>query len=496
MLETHLAGFVAPLEGLSELQVEGVRIWYEQSKRQLPSHNEKSVRNIESANRTAVEVVSETRRVTEVGDASGTIVNLAIGEPEAAIERPVYLLGYLAWEHRVEHHDELTDIFSLGMILASLACGLDFTQQEDLETFVARRRNLFAIAPKLHPVLAQAIVRMTALDRHNRAQDLRLLVNALENYREQKVDLDFELAKIGDFANKDDRTKQAVVLRKLRERLFDVSRRNRLLHFQPSVQSVNLTHGSVPLSFDIKNIRPDQIFVWNAERQAEFSSGKDVSLNRCLNFAEALYLPSVLDRIIAETKRDRAEFGFAQLRLVICFLRWTNVKEKPIQRFDSPLILLAVDLKKQKGIRDTYLLEPHSSEAEINPVVRHEFRRLYGIELPATIDLTQTSMDDFLRFLESQVSASASGVTLQKIDRPRIALVHDKARRKLDQYRRRARLAGRGVRQFLSLDYSYDAANYHPLGIKLFSTKIRTPGVGCEPSSKTPRVQEHLLCHR
>ena len=93
VLETHLAGFVAPLEGLSELQVEGVRVWYEPSKRQLPRHNEKSVRSIEIANRTAVEVVSETRRVTEVGDASGAIVNLAIGDPEAAIERPVYLLG-------------------------------------------------------------------------------------------------------------------------------------------------------------------------------------------------------------------------------------------------------------------------------------------------------------------------------------------------------------------------------------------------------------------
>jgi predicted DNA-binding WGR domain protein len=494
VLETHGAGFVAPLEGLGELQVDGVRIWYEQSKRQAPRQNEESVRSIEIANRTAVEVLSETRRVTEVGDAPGTIVNLAIGDHDAVMTRPVYLTGYLAWEHRVEHQDELTDIFSLGMILASLACGLDFRQRDDLEAFVASRRNLFAIAPKLHPVFAQAIVRMTALDRRDRAQDLRLLVHALENYRDQKVDLDYELAKIGDFDNKDDRTKQAVVLRKLRERLFDISRRNRLLHFQPNVQSVNLTHGSVPLSFDIKNIRPDQIFVWNAERQADFAAGKAVSLNRYLNFAEALYLPSVLDRIISESRRDRAEFGFAQLRLVICFLRWTNVKEKPIQRFDSPLILLAVDLKKQKGVRDTYLLEPQSSEAEINPIIRHEFRRLYGIELPATIDLTQTSTDDFLRYLESQVSASGSGVTLEKIDRPRIALVHDKARRKLDQYRRRARLAGRGVRQFMSLDYSYDAANYHPLGIKLFSAQIRTPGSRLRAIIEdTPRPRNYVV---
>ena len=476
VLETHAARFVAPLEGLNDLHVEGVRIWFEQSKRQPPRQNEKAVRRVEVARRAAVEVVSEARRVADVSDGTGTTVNLAIGEVDAPIERPVYLSGYQAWEHRLEHHDELTDVFSLGMILASLACGLDFTRHEDLETFVARRRNLFPVAPGLHPVLAQAIVQMTALDRRERAQDLRVLVRSLENYRDQRVDLDYELAKIADFSDKDDRTKQAVVLRKLRERLFDVSRRNRLLHFHATMQSVNLTHASVPLSFDIKNIRPDQIFVWNAERQAEFNTGKDVSLNRHLNFVEALYLPTLLDRILAETKRDRAEYGFAQLRLVLCFLRWTNVKEKPIERFDSPLILLPVELKKRKGIRDTYLLEPQGSEAEINPVVRHEFKRLYGIELPAAIDLDQTSTDEFFAFLDARIAASSSGVMLQKIDRPRIALLHDKARRKLDQYRRRARLAGRGVRRFMDLDYSYDPVNYHPLGIKLFSTKIRSPG--------------------
>ena len=36
-----------------------------------------------------------------------------------------------------------------------------------------------------------------------------------------------------------------------------------------------------------------------------------------------------------------------------------------------------------------------------------------------------------------------------KIDRPRIDLVHEKARRRLDQYRRSARVAGRGVRHFV-----------------------------------------------
>ena len=178
---------------------------------------------------------------------------------------------------------------------------------------------------------------------------------------------------------------------------------------------------------------------------------------------------------MAESKRDQAEFGFGQLRLVICFLHWANLKEKPVERFDSPLVLLPVELKKKKGIRDTYYLEAVSPEAEVNPVVRHQFKQLYDIDLPEVIDLAATNLDQFFDYLAQKIAASEPAVTLNKIDRPRIELIHDKARRKLDQYRRRARLAGRGIRSFQDLDYSYDQANYHPLGITLFSAKIRPP---------------------
>ena len=91
------------------------------------------------------------------------------------------------------------------------------------------------------------------------------------------------------------------------------------------------------------------------------------------------------------------------------------------------------------------------------------------------IDLAATDLHKFFDYLVGRIAASEPAVVLNKIDRPRIELVHDKARRKLDQYRRRARLAGLGVRTFQDLDYSYDAANYHPLGITLFTARIRPP---------------------
>jgi predicted DNA-binding WGR domain protein len=476
VIEAHRHDLAAPLEGTHDLHVEGVRLWFEESKRRTPKANPSALAQVELEAQAAVEVVHELRRTTEVDDGRAQVSRIEIGTRGEPITRPVYLPGYVAWEHELAHHDPLTDTFSLGLILASLACGLNLNEPGDLETFVEHRRNLFALNPRLHPVLAQAIMRLTELDRRRRPQDLTSLLATLENYRDQPVDFEIDLARVPGFQSRDRRTRDEVVLTKLKERLFDVSRRNSLLHFRPTQQSVNLTHASIPLTLDIRNIRENQILVWNDELQRQLVDARPISLNRHLNFAEALYLPSLLDRMISDARRDHQEFGFAQLRLVACFFSWTNLKENPVERFLSPLVLIPVRLNKNKGIRDTFSLEALSSEAELNPVLRHQFQQLYNIDLPETIDLAETNLDALFDYLAAKVQASEPAVSLTKIDRPRIDLVHEKARRRLDQYRRNARVSGRGVRSFLDLDYSYDQANFHPLGIKLFSALVRTPG--------------------
>ena len=113
----------------------------------------------------------------------------------------------------------------------------------------------------------------------------------------------------------------------------------------------------MPLSFDPKNIRADQILTWSGEFRDRVIAGEKINLNKYLNFEEALYLPSLLNKIRAEARKDQAEYGFVQLRLVICFLRWTNLKEGK-ERYESPLLLLPVRLTKKKGVRDAYELEP------------------------------------------------------------------------------------------------------------------------------------------
>ena len=175
----------------------------------------------------------------------------------------------------------------------------------------------------------------------------------------------------------------------------------------------------------------------------------------------------------AEARRDETEYGFAQLRLIVCFLKWADLKASPPEQYESPLLLLPVRLGIRKGIHDRYMLTASESIAEVNPVIRHLFRQLYDIDLPDRVDLTGTGLDDFFVLMTERIAASGASVNLKKIDRPRIELIHDKATRHLDQFRRRARLSGRGIRHFMELDYSYDSINYHPLGVRIFDEFIR-----------------------
>jgi len=473
VIDAHNARLVAPLQGLNHLRVEGVAIWFEDSARKPVAANFQKIRQLNPPPRGALEVVAEHKRTVDLGNGVTELLDERIGEPGEGIERPVYLPGYITWEHEVEHHDPLSDVFSLGMILASLACGLDLRDPDHLKTFVANRENLFRINPNLHPVFAKAIFNMTELSRHKRPQDLRAVMRSLENYREQEVSIEFDLASLKGFADRDPRGKQQAILGRLQERLFEISRRNRLLHFRDTAGTVCLTEASVPLVLNVESVRPDQILTWGGRFRKDIVSGRPVPLNRYMDFREALYLGPTLDRIRAESLRDQAEFGFQQLRLVLCFLRWADVKSNPPEEYYSPLALLPAQLTKKKGVRDTYLLDPIGTVAEINPVLRHLMKQLYDIDLPETIDLAEASLDDLYEALKKVVETSDASVSLKKIDRPRIDLITERARRRLDLYRRRVRLSGRGLRKFMDLDYSYDPVNFHPLGLRIFNAWIR-----------------------
>lgn len=466
--EVHERGLVAPLRGLDRITVdEQTRLGFapEDASRPVFAPDELSIR--EGHRAAAVEVVAHRQVETDLGESGGQ-GRLKVTEPvPEAITAPVLVPGWQSWEHVVGHHDPLTDIFSLGQLLIALGCGLDLSRPEDVARLIGARGNLYTLTSTLHPVIVSVAAQMAEPDRHHRAQDLRSLIEQLDDYRDQP--LDFDVAAI----TRDTADRRAAVLKALRDRLFDLSRRNRLVNFRHTAHTLNLTEVSVPLMLDVRNIRAEQLFTWNAELAARLVDGKAQTLGKWIRYDEAPYAASSLDKLISTARRDRAEYGQDQLRLVPAFLRWHDLKNDPATRLSSPLVLVKVELAKKRGVRDSYTLRITDSVAEVNPTLRHHLHQLYGINLPDKVDLAEPDALGVLHErLRGELQASEPGLQLHLREKPRIDLVRQRALVKLRNYRRRQH--GNTANEFggRHYAYSYQRPDYQPLGLQIFRNQL------------------------
>ncbi|MBR9884922.1 MAG: DUF4011 domain-containing protein, partial [Oceanospirillales bacterium] len=467
--------------GVDALSVSMGQLWFSNADAERVGINDRVVRKL------GAEAVSN-RGVVITGHFSQTlssdtsqIIDKCIAGREEAEPRMAYYLDYIAWEQRVYHHDALSDVYVLGLILASLAGQLDLTEPDDLATFVRIRTDIRQLNDRIHPVVAQAIAQMTSLVREERPQDLATLTQALYHYRDQDID-----DSVRGISQEEEGDKRAIQ-RSLRNKLFEISRRNRLLYFRESGGSVNLTHGSVPHVLDYRSIRSEQLMTANQYLYKELSKGKSVSLSRWLRFEDYPYLAGSLDKIRLQANRDEKEYGFSQLRLVLAFFRWHNLKEAPEERINTPLLLAPAKLLKKKGVKDHYLFSAELENVEVNPVLRHQLQQLYGISLPESINAEEPdAIRSLYESLSHQIDSSTSGVGLAFIDQPRIKLIATKAKRKLDDFRRKVRITGRGVRDYKGLAYSYARDKFEPLGVQIFERNVRVSVAPCRELVEDP----------
>lgn len=465
----HEAGLVAQLNDLDDLIVDAAHRLQLSGQGEAPEKNRAGIAELE-APKAVVDIVGRATHSFDADDGGHTTVSSDVITADQRVQEPCYVVGYRSWEELVGHHDQLTDIHLLGLVLATVACGFDFRDGKDLDTFALHRTNLFRLRPDLHPVLARVIVDMTDLRRHKRIQDLASVIETLDTYRDQPVD--FDLNRIAGARSGSMLSRRQSIQVALRDQLFDLSRRNRLLHYVPSQQSLNLTMASFPLQLHLDSVKADQLLTWSDRLGKSLAGRKPLDLVSALRFEDAPYAPPVLDKLISSARRDKAEYGMSSLRLVVCFLRWHNFKDVKEERIHSPLLLLPVEIRKKRGVRDSYLLEATSGIAEVNPVLRYQLNRVYGLELPESIDLESQSVDDFHGDLAARINASERAVVLEKIDRPRIEMVREQARIRVDRYVRNQRRSG-ARSSGRTLPYSYSAVDFRPLGLQTFLAKVK-----------------------
>jgi superfamily I DNA and/or RNA helicase/predicted DNA-binding WGR domain protein len=356
--------------------------------------------------------------------------------------------GYNCFEEKAGLHDAQTDIYSLGKVLGSIALGLNLYEAPDAKIFEMHRRNPLHLNERLHPTVAMLITEMTEPDRSNRMQDLYEIIQRLKSYRDYDPEMQMDLSNVPGWISRKLDERSQLILSKLRNRLFDTSRRNRLLYFKPNLRFANLTVGSVPMVLNPEAIQPEKLFTYNSAAQ-KIAGMKEILLNKFLPLEDHPYLPAALDKIRLEDQRNQNEYGFSQLKLVIAFLHWNNLKEDAEESVESPLLLIPVRIKKAKSLKeDHYILEVKDNNAEVNPVLANELNELYGIKLPDFIDLEDTDPEAFYLQLKAQIEGANQGVKLKLIDKPPVTVLYKKAKQAIINYNKRLNKGGEKLSPF------------------------------------------------
>ena len=475
VISFHEAGLVAPFENENALFITDHRLDIDERAAHKPMNAiGKVIALFERHKSRHYELGGSAKPDIDIDDSALSVENVHVHlNGNETLSFPAFIPGYRCFEMNLGHHDELTDIFCLGCLLGSMALGLNLFEEKDLALFAKYRSNPILYNHRIHPTISALIAEMTELSRQKRVQDLYDIVNRLQHYRDYDPEKQTDLSNIAGWINKSLTNRNQLILNKLRNRLFDTSRRNRLLYYKANMRFVNLTVSSVPMVLHYQSIRPELLFTWNKEISDRVIGMKEIVLNKYLRFEDHLYLPSSLDKIRIEAQRDIQEYGFSQLKLVIVYLNWHNLKEDPDERIQSPLLLVPAELKKNKKLKeDHFVLKITDNVAEVNPVLASYLKELYGIELPDFVDLDEMTPEQFYQLLKGQIDAANQGIVLNYIQKPRIRLVHNVAKQTVTNFKKRLQRTGKQLSNYKDVGYSYQQEQYKPLGLEIFRQRV------------------------
>lgn len=420
----------------------------------------------------ALEFAASLRSRTDLGTSAVEYETTLISNEEEELIKPAYLLGYKSWEMELGHCDPLTDTFLLGLYLASLAYGLNFNNKNELARFVENRKGLYFLNKDLHPTIHNVIFEMTEIYREDRTRNIEEAYVKLKNFRDYNPEHYVDLTNTEGFRNQDVTERTNWILSKLKSRLFDISRRNKLLYFTDKKSFLNLSINSVPLLLDHNNIREEDLIFWNDSIKEKLITKRKLSLSNYLDTKNNRFIAPTLNEIRLTARKNKNEYGFNTMSVIVAFLHWYNFKDSPEEMITSPLLLLPAEVVKKKGVNDRFELLIEDSEAAVNPVLSYYLKDLYDISLPDYVDLSTTSIEDLIKSVQQQIAEGGSGITLEWRKKPRLQLIHSIAQKNFNLENKNLKNRTRGW-HLKSFNYSYESDNFQPLGLQIFEARIK-----------------------
>ncbi|MCB9399520.1 MAG: DUF4011 domain-containing protein [Acidobacteria bacterium] len=435
VLETHQNGKLAPLQGCLSLQLFQGQLYYGEDEAFEPRQ---TLLNKPKAH-------DGLRIICVPTD--------PMASPNADLNEPAYVVGYLAWENLLGQHDFESNLFLLGLILTSVALNLDFYVQTDLETMVKHRTTYFAFRSEIPLNLRLLLVAMTDLDPARRPT-AETVLRCLKGFVLEDSQPQIESLNTGP-----DQTKK--ILAHLRDRLFDLSKRNKLLNFQEGPQWVNV-------SLDCADPHAPELakpLQW--ADLSKFFRPSGAAVEALIFFQIAPYRKRAWEKMRIAAQRSLQEVGFYPLKVVLGRLTWRNPLENG-PSFCSPLLLVDSHLHR-KGGQLFWRIEP--GEAEVNPVLRFVFRQKFQVGLPAHWDVQKDPDLLQLQSLIQNLLNQRFGILLSRKSHPDKLDFAQKVRRRHQTWLKQKKHAGFQLFRE-TIPYSYRKTPRLLLGQQLFLSKV------------------------
>lgn len=157
----------------------------------------------------------------------------------------------------------------------------------------------------------------------------------------------------------------------LKEKLFDFSRRNRLLFFKPLTKYVNISDF----------IPKKQDFTWKESSKIILKSDFDY-------FQSLLISQSV--QLIREEQKILQEYGYHSLKMAFGFITFDTILKKESQTILSPLFLVPITLSLNQNSKEIDI-QISSTTWNINPILRFFLKNTLKLHIPETISVDNKS---------------------------------------------------------------------------------------------------------
>lgn len=219
------------------------------------------------------------------------------------------------------------------------------------------------------------------------------------------------------------------LLEEYRAKLLDLGTRNRLLSFKLSKSSGGRPR---PDYIRVVNEIPDQLYErLSAEKNMKFSPSQVTGLFSSMDdpfdlplspenkqeipkehrdsiIATPYELPDLsrrLRRIYRDRKRHQEERGVDVLFAMFGFIEWTESNNKSSKPHEAPLVLLPLEIERNRKQKESGYSIMGSGTAAINQTLQERLKRDFGVYLPDIPTETENfSLEDYFSQIEEMLS--------------------------------------------------------------------------------------------